>query len=122
MEQAGAAALDFNCVPHWVVEDLRDVGNWKVRPAWRARVHCWACRAGACAARPTLPARAAQARAAAVEALHSAVLEVQDKLVLLPTLSKLLQFLMSLVADPNFKAGWKLAPDCAVLYSCHAAH
>jgi hypothetical protein len=42
-------------------------------------------------------------RAAAVEALHSAVLAVQDTLALLPTLSKFLQFLASLVADPNFK-------------------
>lgn len=59
-----------------------------------------------------------------MEALHSAVLGVRDPLVLQPTLLRFLQFLLGLVADPNFKISTsvmrivqdllgKLGPDAA---------
>jgi len=44
-----------------------------------------------------------QARSAAVDKLYSALQRVQDKDVLLPTLSKLLRFLSILGEDANFK-------------------
>ena len=44
-----------------------------------------------------------QVRALAIDALQAAVGSVSDKLQLLPTLSKFTQFLMLLLADPNFK-------------------
>ena len=44
-----------------------------------------------------------QVRALAIDALQAAVGSVSDKLQLLPTLSKFIQFLMLLLADPNFK-------------------
>ena len=44
-----------------------------------------------------------QARSSAVDKLYSALQKVQDKDVLLPTLSKLLRFLATLGEDANFK-------------------
>ncbi|KAK9817952.1 hypothetical protein WJX72_004805 [[Myrmecia] bisecta] len=63
---------EFGFVPSQIIQDLKDIGNWKVR-------------------------------AVAIDMLHQAVRSVDDTLVLLPTLSKFVQFLMMLLTDPNFK-------------------
>lgn len=44
-----------------------------------------------------------QVRALAIDSLHRSMKELKDIMVMLPTLSKFIQFLMALLGDPNFK-------------------
>ena len=50
-----------------------------------------------------LCAHVSQSRASAIENLHKALKDVQDTSALLPSLPRFVNFIMTLVADPNFK-------------------
>eukprot|EP00201_Polytomella_parva_P005862 CAMPEP_0175084752 /NCGR_PEP_ID=MMETSP0052_2-20121109/28248_1 /TAXON_ID=51329 ORGANISM="Polytomella parva, Strain SAG 63-3" /NCGR_SAMPLE_ID=MMETSP0052_2 /ASSEMBLY_ACC=CAM_ASM_000194 /LENGTH=361 /DNA_ID=CAMNT_0016356619 /DNA_START=100 /DNA_END=1185 /DNA_ORIENTATION=- len=64
--------MEFGFVPKSVINDLQDIGNWKLR-------------------------------ASAIDSLQKSLREVSDKSTILPGLSQFVSFLMSLLADPNFK-------------------
>lgn len=110
-----------------VVKELEEIGNWKVRTCitaksallvplfcWNLCAHCLTrnqmavgtsgMHAGCAESAPECTLFVClQARSAAVDKLYSALQRVQDKDVLLPTLSKLLRFLSILGEDANFK-------------------
>ncbi|MEW5296966.1 MAG: hypothetical protein WDW36_000208 [Sanguina aurantia] len=66
------AEVEFGFVPHHVVVDLQDIGNWK-------------------------------SRAAAIDTLQRTLQDVLDKSQILAGLPLFTAFLVTLVADPNFK-------------------
>ena len=95
--------MEFGFVSAQVVKELEEIGNWKVTAVCYL-VPAVACKTLPLTALPTLRAcTLLQARSAAVDKLYSALQKVQDKDVLLPTLSKLLRFLSILGEDANFK-------------------
>ena len=114
--------MEFGFVPSGVVSDLKDIGNWKasLRMFWfsplRARSpRCPGSTRLSLEFRRNLPTTTPlrltpglsarpQVRADAIERLRQAAGTLQTVRVVLPYLPELLNFLMGLVMDPNFKA------------------
>lgn len=106
--------MDFGFVPSQVVKELEEIGNWKVLVATLSAAFLTQMILSSKTSQGTSPHPqkytlkcillcCSQARSAAVDKLYSALQKVQDKDILLPTLSKLLRFLAILGEDTNFK-------------------
>ena len=102
-------------MPSQVVKELEEIGNWKVVDYNLLQNSCASsvqlCHIQQLCYSLQLESTGStiwdgtclQARSAAVDKLYSALQKVQDKDMLLPTLSKLLRFLAILGEDANFK-------------------
>ncbi len=102
---AGTAGLAFGFVPHHVVQDLQDIGNWKVRAARRPQFGAWwHARTREVNTLHCMRSHCSQLRASAIDNLHRALRDVPERTSISgAALEEFVAFLCTLIADPNFK-------------------